>query len=373
MKVSRIPIYILVTINVAVVLGLWVVGLCSTLNPNTYGWLSISGYALPIFALINIAFLALWIFIKKRFILISFVGLLCAYQPLILYFPLNTAKADADLPDSLITVLTYNTSNWGDLLTSPDKVSTPEEKADMAFQLIKQVNADILVLQESSLNNIHDSISAMYQYADTVKNPNKNGVSVTLLSRYPILRKEKIDFESAANACGAFWLNIKGREVIVINTHLEVMHFSMDERQQFSTIVHGKQKDHDSIRSTSHTIIGKIYNSTKIRANQADIIASFIKQHANTPIIIAGDFNDIPNSYVHKTILNALEDSNHPLTDCYASTGFGPGYTFKHFGIRVRIDNIMCSHHFTPYNCHIIKDISISDHQPVVCKLKIED
>ena len=364
MKVKRIPIYTLIIINIAVVLGLWAIGLCSTLDPNTYGWLSLSGYALPLFIAANIVFLALWVFIKKRYILISFIGLLCAYVPITLYCPLNTATAESDLPDSLITVLSYNTSNWGDLTTSPDKVSTAEEKVASVLEMFKQVNADIAVLQESPLSNRVDEILSMYQYADTIMSSNPNGIVLTLLSRYPIIRKKRIEIETEKNGCGAFWINVNGREVMVINTHLEVMHFSMNERNQLSTIVHGNQKDHDSIRTTSHTLIGKIYSSTKKRAVQADSISAFIKQHAHTPIILAGDFNDIPNSYVHNTIAESL-------TDCFATTGFGPGYTFKHFGIRVRIDNIMCSLHFTPYNCHIVKDIKTSDHQPITCKVKL--
>lgn len=376
MKYLCLPFIVL---NILAVLLLWAAALFSTLNPNTYGWLSLSGYALPFIALLNVAFIALWIFIKKRFVLISVAGLLAAYSPITLYCPLNTSTADADLPDSLITVLSYNTSNWGDWETSPDKQSTAEEKLQTIRDFLKQNNPDIVFLQESPLNEKATSVTSAYQYVDTVAcKKSRLGVVLTLLSKYPIIKKENLNIESKANACGAFWINFHGREVILINTHLEVMHFSMKERKQLSTIVHGNQKDRDSIRNTSQTLIGKIYNSTKIHAVQAEQIAQFISRHRDTPIILAGDFNDIPNSYAHKTILGAfsadsssLWNSDEDGTDCYATTGFGPGYTFKHFGIRERIDNIMCSRHFTPYNCTVVKYITISDHQPIVCKLKI--
>lgn len=367
-----IPIYFLVTLNILAVIILWIAAVFSTLSPNVYGWLSLSGYALPFLVIINIAFLALWVFIKKRFILISFIGLVVAYKPIILYCPLNSSTAENNLPKNLITILSYNTSNWGTFTTSPDKVSTNEEKMEHIVSMLKENDADILVLQESALSDYSKPVSSMYEYADTISNKNNKGITLTILSKYPIIKKEKINIESNKNACGAFWLDVNGKEVIVINAHLEVMRFSMKERSQFSTIVHGNQKDKDSIRSTSHTLIGKIYKATKIRARQAETIAEFINSHNDTPIIIAGDFNDIPNSYVHSTILEALAkdgDEKEEGYNCYAHTGFGPGYTFKHFGIRVRIDNIMCSPHFTPYNCHIIPDINTSDHQPIVCKL----
>lgn len=362
MKYFRLPFIIL---NILTVILLWAAGIFSTLDPNTYGWISLSGYVLPFLAIANVLFLALWIFVKKRFILISFIGLVAAYQPITTYCPLNTSTAGEDMPDSLITLLSYNTSNWGDFITSPDKVSTPEEKIKMLTSLFKEQNADIAILQESPLSDAAKPITSMYQHVDSIKSKSKHSVSISILSRYPIIKKEDLNIETKGNVCGAFWLNIDGREVIVINAHLEMMHFSMNDRRQFSTMVHGDQKDSDSIRSTSHTLVGKIFNATKTRAKQAEHVAQFISMHKDTPIILAGDFNDIPNSYVHKTLLEAAGN------DCYTSTAFGPGYTFKNFGIRVRIDNIMCSSHFTPYNCHIIKDIKTSDHQPITCKVNL--
>ena len=369
---KKFTLTILVLINVAIVLGLWATGFSDFLSPNVFGWLSLMGYAFPLFIIATIAFLFVWVVVKKSSLLISVIGLLVAYHPITLYCPINSSTAEADLPDSLITVLSYNSSNWGNLTTSPDKVSTPEEKVNKITDMIKQVDADIIALQESPLSDDAKPITSMYQYADTICSPNKNGVVITLLSRYPILKKENLNIESKSNVCGAFWLDVNGKEVIVLNAHLEVMHFSMEERSQFSTIVHGNQKDRDSIRSTSHTLIGKIYRSTKIRARQAERIEEFIKEHHDIPIIIAGDFNDIPQSYVHNTIVNALDEYDSEIKDCYAATAFGPGYTFKHFGIRVRIDNIMCSEHFTPYNCHIINNINTSDHLPVTVKLNVK-
>ena len=364
MKVSRIPIYILVTINVAVVLGLWLSGWCGFMNPNTYGWLSLIGYAFPAFLLATIAFLFVWIVIKKRFILISFLGLLVAYHPVTLYFPINSTTASNELPDSLITLLSYNTCGWGNMPTSPENnKKSKEEVREMLLDFFKEQNADILTLQEAPYNGNMQPLYDQYEYNDSAIR-SSSGSHIAIFSRFPITKKQNFNIESKGNVAAAFWLNIRGREVIVINFHLETMHFTINERTQFSQMVHGNRNEKDSIRSTSQTILGKIYSATKRRADQADIISEFIASHSGTPIIVMGDFNDIPQSYVHDKICGYM-------TDCFGATGFGPGYTFKHFAIRVRIDNIMCSDHFTPYNCHIIKDISVSDHQPVTVKLKM--
>ena len=58
------------------------------------------------------------------------------------------------------------------------------------------------------------------------------------------------------------------------------------------------------------------------------------------------------------------------LTDCYAATGRGPGFSFNQQAFYVRIDNILCSNHFTPYNCKVDNKIKASDHYPIFCWLK---
>ncbi|MBR4572054.1 MAG: endonuclease/exonuclease/phosphatase family protein [Prevotella sp.] len=362
MKYLRFPFLLL---NVFTVLLLWITAFCSTVSPNTFGWLALSGYAFPFLFIACLVFIALWIFFKKRFCLISIVGLLAVYQPALTYCPLNSSSSAEESSDSLITLLSYNTCDWGNDKAAPVNEMSKDERTKTIIEFLKEKNADILTMQESPLADKAKPLIDFYQYSDTTRGSGDKSVHITLFSKYPILRKESIDLESSA-AVGAFWLDVNGREIIVINAHLESMHFTINERENFSTMVHGNQNNRDSIRSTSHTIIGKIYSASKKRARQAEKIAEFIERHRDIPIIIAGDFNDIPNSYVHHTI-------SELLTDCYTSTAFGPGYTFKHFGMRARIDNIMCNNYFTPSDCHIIKDISLSDHQPITCKLKVVD
>ncbi len=191
--------------------------------------------------------------------------------------------------------------------TAPNKDLSNEEKNEILLDFFKTQNADIVALQEAYKNDKVKAIYDLYEYSDTARGKD-GGVTMTLLSRYPIKNKELIYIESKGNAVAAFWLDVKGREVIIINVHLETMHFTLNERTKFREIVHGNQKEKDSIRSTSHTIFGKIYSATKIRAYQADAVAEFISKHSDTPIIIMGDFNDIPQSYVQDKRCGDMND-----------------------------------------------------------------
>ena len=59
------------------------------------------------------------------------------------------------------------------------------------------------------------------------------------------------------------------------------------------------------------------------------------------------------------------------LTDCYIASGNGPGISYHRGGFFVRIDNIMCSDDWEPYECKVDDKIDVSDHYPIICKLKM--
>ena len=113
-------------------------------------------------------------------------------------------------------------------------------------------------------------------------------------------------------------------------------------------------------------LVVKLGEATRKRALQAEAVADYIRQHRDMSIILCGDFNDGPISYTHRTIAKGL-------TDCYVASGNGPGISYHHAGFFVRIDNMMCSDDWEPYECKIDRKISSSDHYPIVCYLKKRD
>ena len=110
-------------------------------------------------------------------------------------------------------------------------------------------------------------------------------------------------------------------------------------------------------------LLGKVSKAMVKRSRQAEAVHHYIESHRRYPIIVCGDFNDTPISYVRRTIASGL-------TDCYVETGCGMGITFNQRGLSFRIDNIMCSSHFKPYGCYVDDEISVSDHNPVICWLE---
>jgi endonuclease/exonuclease/phosphatase (EEP) superfamily protein YafD len=98
-----------------------------------------------------------------------------------------------------------------------------------------------------------------------------------------------------------------------------------------------------------------------VRNAQARLIREEIKQ-SPYPVIVVGDFNSIPLSYVYFTISRGLHDA-------WSETHWGQlGATCVKKSVGVRIDYILSSDPLVPTECHI-PGATGSDHLPVVATL----
>ena len=179
-----------------------------------------------------------------------------------------------------------------------------------------------------------------------------------VLSKYPIKKHEALKYESKGNLSAAFYLDVNGKELIILNNHLETNKFSVEEKQQFGEMVKGDM-GRSGIKTESKFVLKKLGAAAAVRAPQAEAVASYVRMHKGRSMIVCGDFNDIPISYARRTIAKELED-------CYVSTAMGPGFTYHRNGMYVRIDNVMCTEDLDPYCFRVDKKCSFSDHYPVV-------
>ena len=333
--------------NVATIVLMLLVGYSDRVNPAAHPVIGVVGLAFPVLLALNMAFLVFWLCTRKRWALIPFLGFVVGYGPVSVYCPLSMLR---DAPDGAIKVLTYNVYGFHGYIINQDAdiVCLQEAEAPMKWR------ADCL-----------DSIFAQrYPYRETALSEGGGSDALTVLSKYPIVGHEHIEYASAFNHSEAYWLAIGRDTVLLINNHLESTALPQAMRQRFKTLVKG-ELDGDSMKTESKALVAKLAESTARRAPQADSVAAFIERHHGTPIILCGDFNDSPISYVRHTIARQL-------IDCYADTGNGPGISYHYNGFWVRIDNMMCSTHFTPYRCTVDRSISASDHYPVYCWLKFK-
>lgn len=347
--------------NILTVVGLLATGYSACINPAHHPYASLIGFAFPAFLLANVAFIMFWVLFNWRYVIVPIAGMLLAYQPVRTYFPINKSVDEHEIPDGCLKVLSYNILGY-------NPVEAPKDEPNPILQYLVDSDADIICLQEYGHPRGQDSLFAIldskYQYCDTIHSHgiNRGSDMVGIYSKYPIIHKEHIKAYTIANAFGVFDLDIDGDTVHFVNLHLETVGMSEEQKTKFSDIVHGRQEK-EEMKSDSKMIIRKLARSAALRAPQADAVNEYLRRHKGERIILCGDLNDHPLSYVHHTIADRL-------TDCYPAVGQWAGFTFQYRSMYVRLDNIMCSAHYEPVLCKVDKSVKLSDHFPVYCFLR---
>lgn len=309
--------------NVATIIIMLLVGFSDFFQPEKFAALANLGLLFPVFLIVNLGFLLFWLLFRSKYAIIPFLGFLICFVPVRKYMPINFS---GETPKGCIKVLSYNTWNFG-------AQTEDAEGTNICIAYLQEQDADIVCLQEAcptsrNIEQIDSMLKPMYAYQDTTMHVN-GGNCLMLLSKYPILSKERIPYESKGNMSVAYRLKVKDREVLLINNHLETTGLSLEDRRQFKNLVIGKLQV-DTAEETSKLLVVKLAEATKKRAPEAEAVAKYIQQHKEQSIILCGDFNDGPISYAHRTIAK-------DLTDCYIASGNGPGISYHHGGF-------FCSH-----------------------------
>lgn len=345
--------------NVATIIMMLLVGFSDHVNPATHPMLSLVGLAFPIMMLINIGFLIFWLIFCKRMVIIPFVGFIIAYAPVRTYIPFNMPH---ETPIGAIKVMSYNVHYFGGRGGKFDP-----QAADDILSYLEKTKPDILCLQEDNgwvRSQIQERLDSIFPHSDRASfGESEEQSSLGIYTRFPIIRKEIIPYKSKGNGSCAYYIDVNGKIVAVVNNHFESNCLTAADKSKYKAILKGDVET-DSAKSETRYIAAKLADASRRRAPQVDAVHEYVEKiKKKYPVVVVGDFNDNPISYTRRVMAQGL-------TDCYVETARGLGLSYNQKGFYVRIDNIMCSDHFTPYNCHVDNKISASDHNPIVSWLK---
>ena len=357
-QIKSFVINLIAGANIATILLMLLAGYSDRLNPEQHPILSVLGMTFPVFLLVNLLFLFLWLTIKWKKAWIPIAGFAAAYMPITLFMPVNMRQ---EVPEGAIKLISYNVCTYGGNYKYENGFET-------VFGYLERQKADIVCLQEdvdSWRRYVFIKYAKIYPYNDTTMLHNNAFTynCVGIHTRFPIIRKERIWYPSNTNGSVAYYLNTGKDTLLVINNHLEGTHLSESERNNYKRMLRGKM-ERDTAKAESMFLIEKLGNNNAKRAVQADIVHRYIEEHRQYPTIVCGDFNDTPISYARRTIAQGL-------TDCFQTTGRGLGLSYNQKGFYFRIDHILCSPDLQPYNCQVDDEMDASDHYPIICHLKM--
>ncbi|WP_297191104.1 endonuclease/exonuclease/phosphatase family protein [uncultured Porphyromonas sp.] len=291
---------------------------------------------------------------KRRLLLVAAVWLISLPQ-LLVYFPISRAEKSLGTEEESLRILSYNVCAFG---FKPHTKTSP----NATLQYIKSSGADIVCIQEAMLNQnpwagvvsktLRSYLDEDYPYINVIR-VNRGGSTLALLSKYPIKEAKEIPLPSWVNGAVAYKVDIRGKETLVINVHLESFRLHRVDGEDYLRLA--KEGDAVRLKDALRAKLSPTFRSHNIQAN---IIHDLIQSYGSGRVIVCGDFNDTPLSYARYKIGEGLEDA-------FVSKGNGLGITFHTRPFFVRIDHILFGPAFRALRCEVDKTASESDHYPI--------
>ena len=339
----------------AVLLGFSILAPYTT--ADLFSVFAISGLFYPVLLLINISFIILWLFVGKRYIIISLFVIILGFGQLMNNFNFSLLSDNSDNVNT-IKVLSYNVQQF----KASDNFTKLIVQNDI-LNFIRDQEANIICLQEFQSHNrniyeplkqIRDTLNTGTYYYESYYNPRYNYLTgLVIFSKYKAANKGKLKFEGSRTFGVYTDLLINSDTVRVFNIHLASISLNPSD---IEFVVNPEVKTNEEFKTKFLEIYGKLAQAFVLRQKQVNFLNNEL-QKSPYPIILAGDFNDTPSSSVYKNVSRILDDN-------FTEKGFGIGISYAGRIPLLRIDYIFSSPEFKvlDFKTH---NILRSDHYPV--------
>ncbi len=340
--------------NVLIILLTLLSYLSPHVNPRVFWPVAFSGLIYPWLLLGNIGFIVLWLILGRSYFLFSLGCILIGYVHFtslvgLNFFPKKTAAQGLQLK-----VMSYNVHRFRQFRDSKQKVDLQP-----FLEMVEAKAIDLLFVQELPESkrhlNVVNALARQTRLQHYYVGPQKG---LAIFSAYPLKAGETV-YTNAINGYQYADIDLGGRQVRAFNLHLH--------SNGLSSIAHRVAEKGDiQKRRTWRDIKGMLQlykRSTQRRAQQAEAVAGLIDQ-TELPVVLGGDFNDIPQSYSYYQLTRRLQDA-------FRVRGVGLGTTYTGDIPGLRIDYILSS----PRRFRVLQyqrgASGFSDHRPVFARLEL--
>ncbi len=300
----------------------------------------------PVILFTNICFVIYWLIAKPRFAMASIIALLLGWKVIPRHYNIGGNSTGMECGTE-IQILSQNLQ--AAKYFKRNKRELDESKVLEFTKWVETIkNIDILCFQEQRYHANELLSKHLIGY-------NKHAVDTigtSIFSSFPM--KEKGFLNIGGNTKYAAWadLDLEGQTVRVYSVHLS------------SNMISDKAKDVAQDHNLRDT---KTWDRIKkmIRSYGRNSIArkkqlALLYEHmASGPeyIVFAGDFNDVPQSYIYQKQIKKFKDS-------FKEKGSGIGSTFSGLIPGLRIDYVWASKNMDIIDHQVLKQ-SFSDHFPI--------
>ena len=315
------------------------------------------GLAYPCLVVGNVVFVGLWGFSRMKYWWISALTLLVGWNYLTAIFGLSFWEGRRS-GDSL-KIMTYNVNSLA-LESYKLKNNVPQGQADMDTFFRKQ-GADILCLQEfcpyeACIKWQLEKVPFLTTYPYHIR---YEGNSVIIFSKYPIDSSGILPInKNGGNGCTFADILVGEKKMRVYSVHLQ----SNEVSGRADWVAEKGNLEERHTWATIGRMLVSVRRFAKIRSREADAVSEHVAA-SPYPVMVCGDFNDVPMSYTYYTMSKNLRDAFRER-----ARGFGVTYAGNIPGLK--IDYMLMDKKYRVITNSIFK-VPYSDHYPSVVEVSL--
>ena len=300
----------------------------SIIPPHLFAYVNLLSLLFPVFMILNVLLCIFWMVMWKKRAFVFIILTLLFYNPVSRWINFN--KSNGEKPNLKIVSMNIKSGKGG---------------LKKVYDYLENTEADLILAQEYG-SKFH---VPNYPYQT------KEYQIVALNSKTEIIRSEKIATTGNGNS---FYADIKfeGKIIRVINVYLNPFYFSKDMVRP--------EEDLRTNTMKAKEVVKRLIPTFKMHEKEISDIRTAV-ENSPYPVILAGDFNAVPNSYEYYKL-------GRGLTDAFMKVGRGSGTTFHDYKFPIRIDYIFTSKDITPISYKVDRSVKLSDHYPVIAEFKID-
>lgn len=181
---------------------------------------------------------------------------------------------------------------------------------------------------------------------------------MAIFSRYPIVRRGVIPFGKLSQN-HAMWADLaRAHDTIrVFNVHFQSMSMADSD-------IAAATASRTGLRQKAPNLLRRFRNGAVARGTQVDTVLARVRR-SPYPVLLAGDFNDLPYSYTYDQLADHLQNA-------WATAGLGIGATYHGRLPFLRIDQQFAGPEWQVLGCRVHQEIKWSDHYPIEALYRLQ-
>ena len=346
-------------------------------DPETSTIPAILAMTFPGWLLLTVLTLVTDLIMFRRMAVIPFLTLIVCLTPILSFSPLNFSKVKLtpQQEKNTFTLMSYNVYGLIDF-------KDPSYLGKSRKELQEETLSGILNPTLSYIINKAPDVACLQEFPNAIPNP-MNHISVqqmdsiytifphrtgvygeNVYSRFPLYPIDLRQPESEYCWFGAAMVHIMGHKTLVVSVHFQSIGLNSDDKALFHQLTEGEGAR--KVKEVKQQLLGKLSLAFKERAKQARLLREQIDSLNVENVIIAGDFNDIPDCYAMRLL--AKED----FKSAFATAGCGPTHTYYGNRFFFNIDHILYRGKMHAVGYERQKEGN-SDHYPIEVKFIWKD